>query len=233
MVFHVGRFFPERFLMMEEPAVLDTVRAAIDLSRGHGLVLQRDVCRYLNCMLVLGSRFDRDPRYGWVNTLLYGSGTQDASQRMSQVNARMMKVAEVWGPSTPAVLVERLAELERNSRDIAEVSRDFAPDAMLGHLRRVFHQDIGCFASEDVDKLVELGRAQAESYQLTTAEERWVYIALALLLGSGFAEDPQYPWIRTALGRAGESKERRMHGILIETMTRTAHAIRAKKDQDA
>ena len=48
--------------MMEEPAVLDTVRAAIDLSRGHGLVLQRDVCRYLNCMLVLGSRLPRDPR---------------------------------------------------------------------------------------------------------------------------------------------------------------------------
>ena len=67
---HVERFFPERTDELIEEDALWVVRCGIGRANAHGFFSERDVCKYVTLMFVLGLDFDRDGEFPWAAEIL-------------------------------------------------------------------------------------------------------------------------------------------------------------------
>jgi hypothetical protein len=70
MVAHLNRFFPRECRAMGEAKLRGTVRYGIQRAAAYGLKAKRDVCKYIDVMIVLGNDFDKDKRHGWAREIL-------------------------------------------------------------------------------------------------------------------------------------------------------------------
>jgi hypothetical protein len=70
MVVHLNKFFPERTQAAGEPKVRELIRYGIRRAGSYQIKAQRDVSRYIDLMIVLGSNFDSDKRLPWAGAIL-------------------------------------------------------------------------------------------------------------------------------------------------------------------
>lgn len=76
MVAHLNRFFADRCKRMGEEALRELIRYGIHRAASYGLTIRREVCKYIDVMLVLGRDFDKDPRHERARQILMGGGGQ-------------------------------------------------------------------------------------------------------------------------------------------------------------
>lgn len=75
MVVHSHRFFRAQCTALGERQLRETIRYGIKRAAGYGIKIKRDVCKYIDLMIVFGRDFDKDPRYRWASEIL-GSPTE-------------------------------------------------------------------------------------------------------------------------------------------------------------
>jgi len=73
MIQHLRRFFAKRCERMGEARVRELVEYGIRRAASYGITMRREVCKYIDVMVVLGRDFDRDARYGWAQQILSGN----------------------------------------------------------------------------------------------------------------------------------------------------------------
>jgi hypothetical protein len=71
MVAHVNRFFPKQCQSLGEAKVCETIRCGIRRAGDYGITSKRDVCKYVDLMMVFGSGLDTDQRYPWVGEIVH------------------------------------------------------------------------------------------------------------------------------------------------------------------
>lgn len=78
MVDHVRQYFPRQFTQLGEMEVRAWIEEGIKQSGEYGIVAERDVCKYIDVMMVFGRNFDKDPRYPWAPPILTAQPTDPA-----------------------------------------------------------------------------------------------------------------------------------------------------------
>src|SRR5882724_11501034 len=74
---HLNRCFPAECQAMGSKRVLELIRYGIERAATHGVNLERDVCKYIDLMLVFGHDFDGDPNTPWASRILEDSTLQN------------------------------------------------------------------------------------------------------------------------------------------------------------
>ena len=99
MVGHVREYFPQQFGKLGEPAVREWIEDGIGRAGGYGIVAERDVCKFIDIMIVFGREFDTDPACPWAKPILTAQPT-DPTSRMEVLfeTARQKAMArnQVW-----------------------------------------------------------------------------------------------------------------------------------------
>jgi len=67
---HLQRFFPRQCAAAGEPGVQELVQYGIQRAAIHGITAKRDVCKYIDLMIVFGRDFDKDKRSRWAGQIL-------------------------------------------------------------------------------------------------------------------------------------------------------------------
>jgi hypothetical protein len=75
MVAHVERCLPERAATLGDVELRARIRLGIERAASVGFVAERDVCRFIDLMLVFGSEFDRN--CPWAAEILEGRTADD------------------------------------------------------------------------------------------------------------------------------------------------------------
>lgn len=78
---HLKRFFPAHCRQMGEAKLRETIQYGIERAAFHGFRAKRDVCKYIDVMIVLGRDFDRDK--AWAAAILMQQGK--AAVRMGRL----------------------------------------------------------------------------------------------------------------------------------------------------
>ncbi len=226
MVQHIARYFPERFLMMEEPAAMEVVRMSIARCAEHNVEARRDVCLFLNCALVLGSGFASDPKFSWAAELLAMSGTKDASERMTAVRDRMLRQTEVFHVEIDDGLVQRLTRIQQSAREIAGSGASSTGIDITRHLSTHCPEDVACFEPKDVVAFGDYAANKATEHGFSAAQDRSTFARLLFLLGAECDTDPQFHWIGSMLRQKPTSGvDERMELVLAETIIRMQKAM--------
>jgi hypothetical protein len=200
LVAHSQRFFAAQCRHAGEQAVTATVELALQLSRAGGWRARREVALYLNLMWMLGSHFESDPRYAG----LLGAATAAATgfDRLLAGTRRANDGLDVvQGPDNARLLrmLVRVRDLEPDSLPAADAVAAWLARLAPGH------------AEQDANAIALAERAAADigaRRRLGGDAAHAVLALLALLLGSAFDRDPQFPWAMRVFDERGDAAAR-------------------------
>ena len=77
----------------QEQDVRPFVDRGIAAAKGYGLATEGGARQYLDCMIVLGPGFDKDPAYHWAREILTDPG-RDASRKSESLAWHMLSVVK-------------------------------------------------------------------------------------------------------------------------------------------
>ncbi len=206
---HIHEFFPVDAALLGAAGVRETVRCATLRAKSRGFDTFGDVGRYVDLALVLGSEFDADPLLPWAHEIVTSSASPP-SKLVDLDDAAMEHLTEVEGEHgehyTRALLRARQLQLE----ELASVSD-------LGSFLAKLHPTKLRRAETDGrwDAFVSQLEEHARSFGMDLVPgARPCIAAMMVLLGSGFATDPRWPFARAALDSTG-SDERRLRALFV------------------
>lgn len=82
MVLHLNKFFASKCSRMGEDALRELIRYGIRRAASYGLTIRREVCKYIDVMLVFGRDFEKDPRHAWAQPILARNGQVGKGQAL-------------------------------------------------------------------------------------------------------------------------------------------------------
>lgn len=85
---HVDRCFPERRATLGEGGVREVIRLGVDRAAAHGITTEREVCKFIDLMLVFGIDFDQ--QQAWAKEALEAGG-RDPFAKVSQLYERAIQ----------------------------------------------------------------------------------------------------------------------------------------------
>jgi hypothetical protein len=80
MLQHVQEFFPSQCALLGENQLREWVEHGINRAANYRLASERDVCKYIDVMIVFGKDFDRDSRLPWASKILSVQHTKPAEK---------------------------------------------------------------------------------------------------------------------------------------------------------
>jgi hypothetical protein len=88
MLAHLKKFFPKK-AKAGEPKLKEAIQHGIKQAGAHGIVSERDVCKYIDLMMVFGKDFDADEKLPWAAEIL--EKEQDPEEKMAALMERADK----------------------------------------------------------------------------------------------------------------------------------------------
>ena len=85
MLGHLTRCFPEECTALGDPKVREIIQYGITQSGAYGITAAREVCQYIDLMIVFGAKFDEDPKLPWAASILNGKHLKDSSTKIARL----------------------------------------------------------------------------------------------------------------------------------------------------
>jgi hypothetical protein len=70
MLQHLQEFFPSQCASLGEKQLREWVNHGIDRAASYHIASQRDVCKYIDFMIMFGRNFDQDSQLPWASKIL-------------------------------------------------------------------------------------------------------------------------------------------------------------------
>ena len=91
MVLHIEECFPDEFSHLGEQRARELTRRGVSKARSYGITKQREVCVYIDLMIVFGERFDNDSRYPWAREILEENGEMAQHTKLDRLFAAALE----------------------------------------------------------------------------------------------------------------------------------------------
>jgi hypothetical protein len=89
MCTHLWKFFPAQAETLGEPKLRELIQYGIRRAAEHGITTERDVCKFIDLMIVFGRDFDRDEKSAWAGQILANRKTARSKIRSLYEAAEM------------------------------------------------------------------------------------------------------------------------------------------------
>jgi hypothetical protein len=89
MVAHLNKFFPAQSQASGELQLRELIQHGIHRAANHGITTERDVCKFIDLMIVFGPEFDRDNKSAWAGQILSNRKTARSKIRSLYEAAEM------------------------------------------------------------------------------------------------------------------------------------------------
>jgi hypothetical protein len=80
MLAHVQEFFPRQCESLGEKQLHEWIEHGINRSSTYRIASERDVCKYVDLMMVFGKAFDQDSQLPWASEILKVAHTKPAEK---------------------------------------------------------------------------------------------------------------------------------------------------------
>jgi hypothetical protein len=84
MTAHLNKCFAQECGILGD-GLRDMIRHGIQKAAGYGITTERDVCQYIDLMMVFGRNFDADPDLPWASSVLNYPTLNDSTIRMEHL----------------------------------------------------------------------------------------------------------------------------------------------------
>jgi hypothetical protein len=85
MLVHLKKVFPEQSEALGEPKLRETIQHGTQRAAAYRIISERDVCKYIDLMILYGRDFDKDPKLPWAQSILQNQVIKDPSAKVNQL----------------------------------------------------------------------------------------------------------------------------------------------------
>ncbi|MEE4378434.1 MAG: hypothetical protein V2J55_13135 [Candidatus Competibacteraceae bacterium] len=219
---HLQEFFPKHCQILGDEQVRKVIRLGLERVEQYELVSERDIHLYVGLMFMLGSFFDVDLQLPWAAKIFADQSMTNPTAPIDRVYETAMRfLNRVAGKDSECL--ERALNKARELPVTALVRTDNDKqqkvsfgEHLLKMLNSLWPEKYEVLGEETMRRLVQKGYEAGRGYNLQSEQGATVYIALMFMLGSGFDNDPQYPWAKAVLHEASPSDSGNTGELLYE-----------------
>jgi len=85
VVIHIKKVFPEQAEAFGEPKLRETIQYGTQRAAAYRIVSERDVCKYIDLMILYGLDFDKDPKHPWAQSVLQNQALRNPSTKVDRL----------------------------------------------------------------------------------------------------------------------------------------------------
>jgi len=85
MITHLKKVFPEQSESLGEPKLRETIQYGTQRAASYRIISERDVCKYIDLMILYGRDFDKDPNLPWAQSILQNQAIRNPSSRIERL----------------------------------------------------------------------------------------------------------------------------------------------------
>jgi hypothetical protein len=85
MVAHLKKVFPAQFEALGEPKLRETLQYGTQRAAAYHLTSERDVCKYIDLMILHGRDFDKAPNHPWALSILQNQAIRKPSAKIERL----------------------------------------------------------------------------------------------------------------------------------------------------
>lgn len=200
LIADIRECFPGHFSALGETTLRAVITYGIERAERYGIVNERAVSQYVNCMLMLGGKFDEDLLLPWVSEILRSPIPLDPDDRMDDLSLAALsyldRVAGIDNFTINRSIVTLRRDLELWLRQSSSAS--FRDSLELG-FGNFFPTKLRELSRTLLDRFVVSVPAAARRYGLYSGQNLRLYGMMMFMLGSSFDVDPGLPWVKQAL----------------------------------
>jgi len=104
MTQHLKEFFPGIYQSLGEEHAREVILYGMKRAASYQITIERDVCKYIDVMLIYGNDFDRDPVCEWATNILNDQQLKDSGDMVAQlfdVALNRSEGGELQAPNEP------------------------------------------------------------------------------------------------------------------------------------
>lgn len=211
MLLHVQEYFPNHFEAIGEDNVRNSIKHAFRRGKTYGLISVRNVCLYLNTMILLGSHFDIDPQYVWAKDILINTKEKNINTKTDSLSDSTEKYLDAISGNNNADVYRTLLNITGNRHEILRKLLNGDLQNAAAQLHELFPKKAEVIGPQCLHELVKLGKRNAARYGIRDEGCLLVFVVLMYSLGAGFDTDPQFPWATEILSfRTADEMEKTM-----------------------
>jgi len=232
MLARIQQWFPKHPKLLGEKPLRLLVALALQKARAHTLTTERNVALYLDLMCLLGSSFDSDPQMPWASAILADRSYETQDERADKLHRRGWEFARTTAEdfkdllekndSTRIIaLIREVGHLSLEELPVQSAYRHVAEwSAKLSDRFLVRYAEVG---PEGISNLMGRAVESAARNRICNARGIALCASISLVLGAGFDNDPQLPWVSRALSAEAEpndsaSRTKRLHRDAVECL---------------
>jgi hypothetical protein len=82
---HIKKVFPEQSEALGERKLHETIQYGTQRAAAHGIVSERDVCKYIDLVILYGRDFDKDRNLLWAQSILQNQAIRSPSSKIERL----------------------------------------------------------------------------------------------------------------------------------------------------
>jgi len=85
VIAHLKKVFPEQSESLGEPKLRESIQYGKQRAASYKIISERDVCKYIDLMIVYGRDFDKDPNHPWAQSILQNQAIRSPSSKIERL----------------------------------------------------------------------------------------------------------------------------------------------------
>lgn len=82
---HLKKVFPEKYEALGEPKLRETIQYGTQRATSYRITSERDVCKYIDLMILYGRDFDKDPAHTWAQSILQNQAIRNPTAKIERL----------------------------------------------------------------------------------------------------------------------------------------------------
>jgi hypothetical protein len=192
---HIETHFSTHWRIIGEAQLRVVIRLAVERAGRHRLTTERDVCLYLNLMLLLGSAFDADMQLPWATKILSDAAVPNPQGRLERVYDAALEYLDRVAGKRDEHWDRALKRVSTHVNDKTGMpsAANFDDDA-ISLLESIYPHKFAAAGEKVISTFIAAAAQAAREHGAASRDHVMIYVSLAYMLGSGFDRDPQFPW---------------------------------------
>jgi hypothetical protein len=85
MIAHLKSVFPDKSEVLGEPKLRETIQYGTQRAAAYRIISERDVCKYIDLMILYGRDFDKDPNLPWAQSVLQNQALRNPTSKIERL----------------------------------------------------------------------------------------------------------------------------------------------------
>ena len=205
IVNHFETFTPVHAKTLGEAGLRKLAEDGLIRAQAYGFTKTRSAGFFVELLIALGISFDSDPQYPWAREILNDTSIPDELERADALWEKLMEfLRQTRGPNQKFV-VNTLRRAKLQDLPINSFSLDDYQVRLKENFESIYPEKHNFVGPEIVEKIIDGAVEQSNRYGLSDTKGICLFAIMHFAMGSGFAQDPKFPWIGETLTKhAGE-----------------------------